>query len=230
MSRPLFAAALAAVLGLPLVAQAAPLVVSSYAMQDGADLHGAYYDNLYNGTRSPSGYLSGGTGDLTDGVTSVSVAAGYGAWTPYVLWDGLSPVITFDLGAVYTFSTITAYFKFYPQAAVYMPGSLGLRFSDDGSNFGATQLRTLTAGERVPGGDNSDGIFELLTSADSGRYVELTLNNGPENRWLALAEVAFDGTPGALQHDTPEPGSLALALSALAGLIGTGARRRQRAA
>jgi MYXO-CTERM domain-containing protein len=111
-----------------------------------------------------------------------------------------------------------------------MPGSVGLGFSDDGSSFGATQLRTLAPTERVLA-DDTDGIFEVLTSADSGRYVQLTLNQGPENRWLALGEVTFDGTPGGLPHSTtPEPGSLALALGALAGLIGSGARRRQRAA
>ena len=75
MSRPCLAAVLTAACILPTFAQAS-LVVSSYAMPDGAQLHGAYYDNLYNGTSSPSGFLSGGTGDLTDGVTTASVAAG----------------------------------------------------------------------------------------------------------------------------------------------------------
>lgn len=218
MSRYLIAGALAACL--PICAQAG-VVVSSYSMPDGADLHGAYFDNAYSGTRSASGMLSGGTGDLTDGVTTVSVAAGYGAWAPYVLWDGLSPVITFDLGASYNLSAITAHFKYYAQAAVFMPGSMDLRFSNDGSNFGATQSRLLSAVERnVAGGDNSDGVFELLTAPGSGRFVEITLNNGPENRWLALAEVSFEGTPGSSGNQVPEPGGLSLALSALAALWG----------
>ncbi len=199
----------------------AHLTVVSYTMTDGADLHGAYYDNAYNGTRDANRWLSGGTGDLTDGVTSVSVAAGYGAWAPYVLWDGLSPVITFDLGGPFTLSSVTTYFKFYPQAAVYMPGSMSLRYSDDGLNFGAAQLRSLSDVERAPGGNDSDGVFELLSGAAQGRYVELTLNNGPENRWLALAEVQFDGTPGGTALDpnrVPEPASTALVLLALAAL------------
>jgi MYXO-CTERM domain-containing protein len=203
----------------------AHIVVTSYSMQDGANLHGAYYDNLYSGSHSPAGYLSGGKGDLTDGVLSASVAAGYGAWAPYVLWDGLSPVISFDLGGTYTLSHVTAYFKYYPQAAVYMPGSVGLRYSDDGVSYGAEQLRSLSLAERSPGANDSDGVFELLTGTGSGRYVEMTLHNGPENRWLALGEVVFEGTPGATTT-VPEPGSAALALVALAGL---GWSRRRRA-
>lgn len=195
----------------------AGIVVSSYSMPDGANLHGAYYDNLYNGSQSPAGFLSGGTGDLTDGVLSASVAAGYGAWAPYVMWDGQSPTITFDLGSIHTVSSVKAYFKYYPQAAVYMPGSVNLRFSSDGLNYGSTQLRSLSVSERVPGGNDSNGIFELLTSPGSGRFVELTLNNGPEGRWLALAEVVFDGTPG-VPASVPEPGSAGLLLVALAAL------------
>ncbi|OYU93888.1 MAG: hypothetical protein CFE45_20410 [Burkholderiales bacterium PBB5] len=201
----------------------AGIAVTSYSMQDGADLHGAYYDNLYNGNRSSGGYLSGGTGDLTDGVLTASVSAGYGAWAPYVLWDGQSPVIVFDLGSEYTLSSVTAYFKYYPQAAVYMPASVDLRYSNDGLNFGSSHLRTLSADERaVPGGDNADGTFELITTPGSGRYVQMTLNNGPENRWIAMSEVVFDGTPGGLS--VPEPAGIALVLTALAAMAG--ARRK----
>lgn len=200
-------------------ASQAGIVVSSYSMPDGADLHGAYYDNAYSGTRAADGTLSGGTGDLTDGVTSASVVAGYGAWAPYVLWDGISPTIVFDLGESYAISSIVLSFKYYAQAAVYLPSSLGLRFSSDGLNYGGAQLRTLSDAERVPGSDNSDGIYDVLAAPAGGRYVELTLNNGPENRWLALAEVSFDGVPGgAPAEGLPEPGGLALALTALGAL------------
>lgn len=196
----------------------ASVTVSSYSMIDGANLYGAYDDNLYNGAHGPGGQLSGGTGDLTDGVTTALVAAGYGAWRPYVLWDGLSPVITFDLGARFDLSGVRTYFKYFPAAAVYMPGSMGLRFSSDGVNFASSQLRTLLAAERLPGANDSDGVFDVLTAPATARYVELTLNNGPENRWLALGEVVFDGVIASAPAGVPEPGAAALALLALAGL------------
>lgn len=198
----------------------ASITVSSYAMPDGANLYGAYYDNAYTGTKDLSGFLSGGKGDLTDGVLSVSVAAGYGAWLPYVLWDGQSPVITFDLGGVFALTGITSYFKYYPQAAVYLPANIGLRFSLDGLSYGADQTRTFSPAERLPGGDDSDGIEALLLAPANARFVEVTLNNGPEDRWLALSEVVFDGAASSVVTGgaVPEPGTAALALVSLLGL------------
>jgi hypothetical protein len=70
-------------LALGLINNVLALDVVSYSMPDGANAWGAYYDNKYNGS-SVGGFLSGGVGDLTDGVQTASVAAGYGAWAPYV--------------------------------------------------------------------------------------------------------------------------------------------------
>lgn len=185
----------------------AGIIVSSYSMPDGADLHGAYFDNLYSGVSDSNRFLSGGKGDLTDGVLTDSVAAGYGAWAPYVLWSGISPKITFDLGGLYALSDVTAYFKYYPQAAVYIPASVSLRFSSDGVSFGSAQQRLFDNAERAPGGNDSDGIYQLLGGSATARFVELTLNNGPENYWLALSEVEFDGVPTTAMNNVPEPGT-----------------------
>lgn len=229
MFKPLFAGLAATTLALsaqavtPVVVPPA-ITVASYSMVDSAPHYGAYHDNSYNGNRDSNGLLTGGTGDLTDGVTTASVAAGYGAWAPYVLWDGPSPVITFDLGARQALSSVTTYFKYYPQAAVYMPGSLGLRLSDDGVHFSGVQLRTLSDAERTPGSNDSDGVFQVLNAPASARFVELTLNQGPEGRWLALGEVSFAGTPSPV----PEPASAILAMLGLAGLGGLRAVRSRR--
>jgi hypothetical protein len=196
----------------------AGIVVSSYSMPDGADLHDAYFDNLYDGDIDSNRFLSGGTGELTDGVLTATVTAGYGAWAPYVLWDATSPKITFDLGGLYALTDVTAYFKYYPQAAVYIPASVSLRFSSDGVSFGSAQQRLFDNAERVPGGNDSDGIYQLLVGSVSAQFVELTLNNGPENRWLALSEVVFDGAPTAAMNNVPEPGTGALLFGAAIAL------------
>ena len=107
-----------------------------------------------------------------------------------------------------------------------MPGWMGLRPSSDGVSFGSSQLRCLVVAERTADGNNDDGVFQVLTAPASGRYVEMTLNNRPENRWLALGEVVFDGTPGNTTPGLPEPSAAALVVLALAGL---GLRRRRRA-
>ena len=72
----------------------------------------------------------------------------------------------------------------------------------------------------MPGGDDSDGIEALLLAPANARFVEVTLNNGPEDRWLALSEVVFDGAASSVVTGgaVPEPGTAALALVSLLGL------------
>lgn len=202
-------------------AAASHLGVVAYSMPDGANLHGAYYDNSYSGTNS-GGFLSGGVGDLTDGVESASVSAGYGAWAPYVLWDGQSPVITFDLGVSSSVSEINTFFKYYPSAAVYIPESIGIRVSSNGTSFTSLNPRTFSETELAPGGNDANGIYQLLSTPATGRYFELTLNNQPNNRWLALSEVTFKGSVAPV----PEPETYAMLLAGL-GLIGAVAKRRK---
>jgi hypothetical protein len=201
-------------------AQAASLIdPQTYSMQDGPINGYGYNDQSYTGSRDPYGWLSGGEGDLTNAAKGMQVGGGYDAWAPYVLWDGFSPVITFDLGANYAVSEIQAYFLYYPNAAVYIPPSANIRFSADGVNFGTSLLRTFSTAERTPGGNDTPVSYNLLASAGSGRYVEVTLTT--PDRWIALSEVEFYGTATPV----PEPETYALMLAGL-GLVGFAARRR----
>jgi hypothetical protein len=194
--------------------------VVGYSGTDGGPFgYYGYDDNSYSGQRS-NGLLSGGEGDLTDGIKNVMVGGGYWNWSPYVMWDGASPVLTFDLGARHDVVSIRAYFNFYPNAAVYIPPSAQVRFSDDGVQFGVAQLRLFNAGEQSPGGNDSTPSYELLTSAGQGRYVELTLTS--PGRWIALSEVEFSGMPSSV----PEPGSWAMLAAGLAVVVRL-SRRRQ---
>ena len=218
-------AAITLALGMLSSAHALPITVQSYSMLDGPALFGAYNDNLYNGT-NVNGFLSGGVGDLTDGVLTASVGAGYGAWAPYVLWQ-ISPIITFDLGGLYDVSNLTSYFKYYPQAGVYIPGSIGLRISNDRINFTTIQSRIFSPAELVPGGNDANGIYQLLPSTVTARYIELTLSN-PNAFWLALSEVTFNGTPGSFNPAVAvsEPETYAIMMAGLC-LLAANARRRK---
>jgi hypothetical protein len=200
-------------------AQAAGLIdPQTYSMYDGPD--GGYADQSYTGSRDRFGWLSGGEGELTDGIKGMHVDSP-DDWIPYVLWDGYPEsrqVITFDLGANYTVNEIQASFLYYPGPAVYIPASANIRFSADGVNYGSSMLRTLSAAEQNPVGAGP-ASYNLLPSVGSGRYVEVTLTRA--NRWIALSEVEFYGTAAPV----PEPETWALMLAGL-GLVGFATRRR----
>jgi hypothetical protein len=199
------------------------LAVQSYTGIDGPQGYYGYDDQSYNGSRA-GGWLSGGKGDLTDGVKNTSVAGGYWAWSPYVMWDGASPVLTFDLGSSQLVDSVVAYFNYYPQAAVYIPLAASLRFSGDGVNFGAAQLRNFSDVEQLPGGNDAVPFYELLLGGPgTGRYVELTLTTA--GRWTALSEVELRGVTASV----PEPQTWALWLAGLGAWGGLVRRRRYRA-
>jgi hypothetical protein len=207
-------------------AQATKLNVVSYSMKDGASQYGynwyGYNDNSYNKPRSSEGYLSGGLGDLTDGVESASTVLGYYNWTPYVLWDRETPVITFDLGATKSVSSINTYFKYFPVAAVYMPDSVGIRVSNDGTTYTDLSTFVISADQRVVGGNDTNREFQVLSAPVTGRYFELTLNNQIDGRWIALGEVTFKGNVTPI----PEPETYAMLVAGL-GLIGAAVKRRK---
>lgn len=192
-------------------AQAAPAepaswpVVSYTLSQDGAN-NGWYNDN---------------GNDLTDGVPAGTISPGYAYWQPYVLWDGYSPTVTFDLGETRSVGSVTGYFVTHPQAAVYLPLTATVRFSDDGLAFGPGIVQALWDGTPLSGDTRVE--LSLLASPGQGRFVSVTLET--PGRWFALGEVTFQAPVGAV----PEPEGWAL-LAAGVGVVATLRARRSRAA
>lgn len=173
--------------------------VSSYTLsQDGAN-NGWYNDN---------------GNDLTDGIKSASIVHGYSAWTPYVLWDGYSPTITFDLGQVRSVGSITAYFVTHPIAAVYLPKAATVRFSDDGVSFGPEIVQGLW--DETALYNDTPVERSLLASPGQGRFVSVTLQS--PGRWFALGEVTF-------QAPVPEPEGWAMLAAGLGVVAALRARR-----
>jgi hypothetical protein len=215
------AAAIALGLASPAAVQAAPIDVQTYSGPDGPFGYYVYDDQSYTGTRTGggAGMLSGGEGDLTDGASNMSVGGGYWEWSPYILWYGTSPTLTFDLGGHYSVDSVTVSFIDYPVAAVLLPTDAWVSFSDDGLSFGTAQMRSFSALERSLGNDQT-ATYEVLGSTEAGRYVQLTLWSA--GAWTAVSEVRFDGSPSAV----PEPTSALLMLGGLAGLASW--RRRGR--
>lgn len=205
----------AATLMLPALAQAAPVFATSYAMLNGeGQTEGGAYnyrDESYSGTGNVNvsrDALSGGLGELTDGVIPTEnwniteQPAGPG---PYVGWLTINPSITFNFAQQYDFTSITFHF-------------------DDSNNFG---------GVRPPKSVDVNGIFQTVmdpaTSAPFAVTVDLTslaatdvlTANIERDGWVFLSEVTFD----AAISEVPVPAAGLLLLGGLAGLGAWGRRR-----
>lgn len=192
---------------------AATVVPESYAMLNGQTGSYEYWDQSYSGSGNPSASLSplsGGTGDLTDGiiatqswnVTEVPVGNG-----PYVGWLSINPAISFIFDTVYSFNSITFHF-------------------DDSNGAGGVQPPTsvVVNGVSSPVPNPTGGApfaFTLdLSSVSPTDTLAATIFRSPGN-WVFLSEVTFDAQVSAV----PVPASLPLLAGALFGL---GMMRRKR--
>ncbi len=216
LPRPL-AGLTAAVLLLAAAASPAQTVVApvSYDMPNGyGQAHGGsfnYWDRQYTGSGSTTvdfAPLSGGLGDLSDGVIAggrwdeVENTDGTG---PYVGWSAIDPVIVFHFDRVHSFSRVVVW-------------------HDDADGYGnvATPAAfTVTVGARSqrfeitdPPGDRPFASTLVLDTAFSGSSLELQVHRFDTATMLSEVQISA----------VPEP---AAAASLLAGL-GLLAWRRQR--
>jgi len=204
-----FVAALAAI---P-VAEAAPLAVSSYSMNNGA--HGSYnyrdftYSNCAGLCDVTNAALSGGTGKLTDGVSPNLSWYQYGENTPWVGWDfgqgQLDPTVTFKFNGTVNIDSITVWVdNSLGAGGVWHPASISV----DGDSF-ALPLDSVDPSPRAYTFSNLDII---------GSSVTLQFFQQPNWQWLMVGEVSFDGSA------VPEPATLSLIGLAL---VGFGVSRRR---
>lgn len=201
--RYLFVAALAT--GSGAVAGMTQVAPTSYDMLNGESGAGTYWDDSYNGmgsTTTSGAALSGGLGDLTDGVIATQFWLSNSA--PYVGWSTIVPVITFHFDEVISFGDIVFYVE-------------------DSNGFGGVAPPSQV---RIEGGsmtldafvaDPADGApfaFTVNANGITSDTLVVTLFDGA-GPWIFLSEVEFFAVP------TPGAGALAI------GLMGFAARRRR---
>ena len=205
-------AAILAAMFLPALAEAAPILPTSYDMVNGNSGSHNYWDQIYNGAgcvtcdNSP---LSGGQGDLTDGIIAadnwfvVEFPAGNG---PYVGW-ALDPLITFHFAPGATIDSLTIYTDDADgEGGVSQPS--GVRINGEVFNI-----------DPAPGAEPKSFTF-----GDLNLTGDIQLELFRTTSWVFLSEVQFDsGTPTAV----PEPMSLTLLGSGLAVLAGKRLRRKR---
>lgn len=192
-------------LGMAFQVSAAPIMPVSYDMLNGGTGSYTYWDDKYNGTGNKTASyapLSGGVGDLTDGVIATS------NWftTPalYVGWQNRNPVIDFHFGKNVTINTVTFY-------------------TDDSNGSGGVSAPAgFTINNVYYGvGDPAGSAPASYTFSNLGLQMsDLSVTVHGRNQWVMVSEIAFDG----VATTAPLPTGLLLFGP---GLVGLAAARRK---
>ena len=192
---------------------AAPVAPTSYDMPNGNVGSYEYWDETYTGSgcvTCSNAALSGGKGDLTDGVIATDnwfVTEAPPGNGPYLGWT-LDPTITFHFAPATAIDSISLYYDDANGAGgVSTPAS----FIINGTTYGVVD---------APG--SAPNVFTLSGLGFVGDTFTVTAVRN--NQWVFLSEVTFDGAAPA-----PEPASWAMMLGGF-GAIGGAMRARRKAA
>lgn len=198
-------------------AQATIINPISYSMLNGESGSFNYWDEIYSGSGNKTANLaplSGGLGDLTDGIIAnnnwypLEQPAGNG---PYVGWSSINPQITFYFGTDVIINQLTIYVDDSNNwGGVMVPGSANISMGGANVNFSITDPST------------SHPIAVTFSGLNlTGTYLDLTLNRRYGYKWIMLSEVTFEGSV------IPEPSTFLMLGAGLLGLIGYAYKRKK---
>ncbi len=209
---------LAGSLALSAPVAAATVTATSYSMPngDGTASKGSYdyWDDAYTGSGSKTvdgAALTGGVGDLTDGVVATdfwyNTEASPGGG-PYVGWyepATLDPTVTFNFSGSPTINGIRIHVDNSGVGGVFTPASIlvdGVSQVFSGPSPGSIGWINLS-GLNLTGGSHTVQFFQAPAT------------------WTFVSEIKFDGKGGV-----PEPATWAMMIAGF-GLAGTALRRRR---
>lgn len=172
-----------------------------------------YWDKTYTGsgsTTTDGAYLSGGLGDLTDGIVTnlnwynTENNSGTG---PYISWLDINPIITFHFASSVNINSISIHADDSNGAGgVSLPSSVAF---NGGAAFSVVD----------PDASTSPSYLTFSNLSLTGSDLSITLNRG--NRWVFVDEISFNTSA------VPEPETYAMFLVGL-GLMGAVSHRRRK--
>lgn len=186
------------------------VVPTSYDMPNGYTGLYNYWDDTYSGTGCKvcdGAALSGGLGDLTDGITAAfnwSVVEPPSGAGPYVGWNNVNPVINFHFGQSVQIDSVTFYF-------------------DDAGSGGVSAPSSVVIAGRVFPVLNPPGTSPFAFTASNvgftGSVLPVTVNAGTGATWTFLSEVQF-------LTAVPEPAAWQMILAGCGVLVGVAMRKK----
>jgi PEP-CTERM motif len=217
MTKKLFWTTALASVSMAAPAHAAQVFATSYSMPngDGRASGGTfnYWDLNYSGsgsTTTDGAALTGGLGDLTDGVIAtnfwfnVENAAGTG---PYVGWrksNTSNPLVTFNFAGAPVIDEVKFYIDDSGAGGVFAPSAIlidGLATSYTNTGVTGSLLTVNLTGLDLTGGSHT---VQFLNSPD----------------WIFVSEIQF------FSNAVPEPGTWGMMLLGF-GVVGSALRRRR---
>ncbi|MFL6659977.1 MAG: PEP-CTERM sorting domain-containing protein [Massilia sp.] len=191
-------------------ATAAPTPVS-YDMLNGNTGSYTYWDDSYTGsgcTTCDNAALTGGTGQLTDGIIATDnwyVTEAPSGPGPYLGWT-LDPTITFHWNATTSVNSVTFY----------------LDDSDGAGGVSPPQSITVNGVNYLVADPAGPAPFSFTASGFAFTGTDLVVTLFRSNGWVFLSEVDFaDGV------NVPEPSSVLLLMIGLGGLAAVGRRAKR---
>ena len=161
----------------------------------------SYADFLYNGSNGSGGMLTGGVGQLVDGVKGTEALDTDEGRSPWVGWATPPRQIIFEFGNLQQFGSVTVH-AYLNSSGVTWFGTVEVSISQNKAQWNTFSFET--------NGLQGPQDITIQTQMDSGvivegRYVRLIFSNIQGSGPMLISEVSFNSTVGELQTSPLHP-------------------------
>ena len=206
------------------------LTVDSYATLNGeSNNSNTYHDESYNGVGNQTldlASLSGGTGDLTDGVIAADSWAAEELGIPngpYVGWLNLNPTISFFFADLVNITRVILHAdNSRDSSGVSAPRAVRFNAGPELST-NATPVQNTVATYAFDVNFTSTTLDLQILDYESGGGAPF-FQGRPSPSWLMISEIQFEGEVVNPTNSVPLPGTMALFGI---GLLAAAARRKR---